>query len=492
MPQLESQPRSGFWSVRLNGRWAAMLFLAATLLVPAARAEDVTSNSNWLFEATNQLGSWIWDAHTFDKQTCQFWRKFEIPRRVKVSSALLRITVDNGYSLFLDGQAVGRGSDWRTVTEYDVTKLLTPGEHVLAVEGFNDRLEAGLIFGFQIQLADKSLVEIISDTNWLVVPDTAQNIHWRARKTALSDWHPAIAIGHMHYHPWENWPYGLTIEPPSLPVIVYFWQTGWFQITLILLCVVALGFSVWLLTQLAAQAKAQRFLQVERVRIARDIHDDLGAQLTQLVLLGEVAQREQPVESTSRTQFNQICTLGRELSQSMDEVVWAINSRRDTLHDFVNYVCKYAQIFLNATPIRCRLDVEPEIPPDAFDLPVRRNLFLAVKEALNNAAKYSQATELFLRIHRHNQKLIVIVEDAGRGFDPAQAGAERNGLHNMAQRMTEIGGTCAVASQPGAGCRVTFTVPLNPPVHRVWFWRRRPTPLDIEIPDSNSTKTHLP
>src|ERR1017187_3017180 len=132
----------------------------------------------------------------------------------------------------------------------------------------------------------------------------------------------------------------------------------------------------------------------------------------------------------------------------------SVNSRRDTLRDFAIYVCKYAQFFLNSAPIRCRLDVEPEIPPATFDLPVRRNLFLAVKEALNNAAKHSEASEVFLRLYRHNQKLTVVVEDNGRGFDPAQADAARNGMTNMTQRMGEIGGFFTVVSQPGSGCRV--------------------------------------
>jgi glucose-6-phosphate-specific signal transduction histidine kinase len=168
----------------------------------------------------------------------------------------------------------------------------------------------------------------------------------------------------------------------------------------------------------------------------------------------------------------------------LDEVVWAVNSRRDTLRDFVNYVCKYALIYLDPTPIRCRLDVEPEIPPDAFDLPVRRNLFLAVKEALNNAVKHSEAGELFLRIHRNNQKLVVVVEDNGRGFDPAQAGAERNGMTNMSQRMSEVGGECSVASQPGSGCLVEFTVPLARSRRLAWF-SLRPSP--DEMADLNAS-----
>ena len=86
----------------------------------------------------------------------------------------------------------------------------------------------------------------------------------------------------------------------------------------------------------------------------------------------------------------------------MDEVVWAINSRRDTLRDFATYVCKYAQTFFGSTPIRCRLDVEPELPTAAFDLPLRRNLFLAVKEALNNAVKHSGSAEVRISLSIEN------------------------------------------------------------------------------------------
>jgi signal transduction histidine kinase len=114
---------------------------------------------------------------------------------------------------------------------------------------------------------------------------------------------------------------------------------------------------------------------------------------------------------------------------------------------------------------------------------VRRNLFLAVKEALNNAAKHSAATELFLRIQRADQKLVVTVEDNGRGFDPAQLNGERNGLANLAQRMAEINGGCELFSAPGAGCRAVFTVPLENVARRRWFnWlRRRATGEKFEV-----------
>lgn len=440
----------------------------------ASLAEESPTNNtaNWMVEATNHMGQWIWETNTLDKQTVRFWKSFVVPPGGKVAAALLRLTVDNGYTLFFDGQEIGRGSDWRTVTEYDVTQLLSPGRHVLGVEAFNDRLEAGFIFGLRLELADGQAMEITSDDSWLIAPGEAKN--WVAKKTAPPDWHPAIIIGSMHHHPWENWPYGLATVPPVRPVAVHFWQRGWFQLLLFTTSALAVFYCIALTTRLVAQAKAQQFLNLERARIARDIHDDVGAQLTQLVLLGEVAQREQPEGSAARRQFQQFCAHARELSQAMDEVVWAVNSRRDTVRDFASYVCKYAQHFLSATPTRCRLDVEAEIPAMEFELPVRRNLFLAVKEALNNAAKHAQADELFVRIYRQEQKLIVTIEDNGIGFDPDTLKLERNGLTNLHQRMNEIGGTCEIITQPGLGCRVTFSVPLKPAKSRLGFGWFRP------------------
>jgi len=463
----------------------AFLFLP----LPKTQAAGPATNTpaDWMLEATNHLGRWIWDTNSFDKQTVRFWRAFEIPAGAKISRANLRLTVDNGYTLFLDGAQIGRGSDWRTVSEYDLTQLLDPGHHVLEVEAFNDRLEGGLIVGMEIEMPGRPVIQIVSDTDWKIVPDKGKG-RWVWPKKEAPDWRHAVVVGVLQTPPWIDWPRGLAIVPPLQPVIVHFWQRGWFQLSLLTVCLLALLFSLWLATQLASQAKAQKVLQVERIRIARDIHDDLGAQLTQLLLLGEVAQREQPEDSPARGQFTQICDRARELAQAMDEVVWAVNARRDTIRDFTSYVCKYAQLYLSATSIRCRLDVEPEIPATAFDLSVRRNLFLAVKEALNNAAKHSQADELFLRIFRRDHKLCVAVEDNGRGFDSAQTGGDRNGLTNMAQRMAEIDGTCDVSSQPGGGCLVVFTVPL-PHERRRWF--RRKTEATTDAPPVDFSQTGL-
>jgi signal transduction histidine kinase len=469
-------------------RWlSALIFSASVTAAFAAETPLTNSAANPIANATNHVGRWIWDAHVADKQTCRLWKSFEITGSSAVSHAFIRITVDNGYRLFLDGREIGRGSDWRTITEYDVTWLLNHGPHVIAVEGFNDRLEAGCIFGLEIQRLDQSVTNIVSDESWRVVPLTVRN--WTAKKNADPNWPHAVVVGTIHSHPWENWPYAAVSEPPIQPLVTHFWQQGWFQLSLAIFCVAALLFCVWLFSQLNAQSRAQLLLQVERARIARDIHDDLGARLTELLLAGEVSQSQLPAESQTRSEIAGMCEKARGLAHALDEVVWAVNSRRDTLRDFVNYVCKHALYFFQASPIRCRLDVEPNIPADAFDLPVRRNLFLAVKEALNNAAKHSGASELYLRIHRANEKLVVVIEDNGRGFDTAALKAERNGLTNMVQRMSEIHGVCRIESLPDSGTRIEFTVPLAAASQPGWFKRLRRNSPDAELLAYRDDKT---
>jgi signal transduction histidine kinase len=162
----------------------------------------------------------------------------------------------------------------------------------------------------------------------------------------------------------------------------------------------------------------------------------------------------------------------------MDEILWAVNPRRDTLRDFTAYVTKYAQEFLAPTKIQCIFEVDPEMSVAAFELPLRRSLLMAIKETLNNAVKHSGATELRLQICWQGQWLVVVVQDNGKGFDRASAKSERNGLVNMAQRMSELGGHCEVTSQPGQGCRVELKIPLKRPQQNswAWLWTAKPFP----------------
>ncbi len=479
----------------LTGLWLTPLFAgpAQSTVSSPSGATNTPAPIASILDVNYGLGSWIWARETHDKQTCRFWKSFDIPKSALVARSRLCITADNEYRLFLDGREVGHGSDWHSLTEYDLTWLLLPGPHVLAVEGFNDEEQAGVILGLKIEMEDGQIMEIASDKTWRVVPDTDRG--WLGRISAPPDWPPARVVAGVGGGPWKMKPLTTTKVPPLRPVMLQFGQAGWFQIALLSVCGIVILICLRLMAQLTVQSKAQRLLQLERARIARDIHDDLGAGLTQLVLLGEVAQSELPANSETRAQIDHLCERARELSRAMDEIVWAVNSRRDTLRDFATYVCKYAQTYLRTTQIKCRFDVEAELPPKPFDLPIRRNLFLAVKEALNNAAKHSKATELFLRIHQRGEGLLVVVEDNGKGFDLAFASQERNGLTNMSQRMNEVGGEFRISGAPDTGCRVEFhIVRMHVPQSARWLSPgedceiRRVGP--IEGPNSASS-THM-
>ena len=433
--------------------------LARNVFVIDPNADEPRSEN--ILDPTWGVGPWIWAPKTSDKQTVRFWRSFEIPRGATVARAQIHIGVDNGYRLILDGRELGTGSDWRSITEYDISLLLQSGRHVLAVEAFNDNREAGMLFGLIIELTDGRVIEIPSDADWRVVPERERG--WELMQAASSHWGRAVVVsaflprdGHWH----ARRPTMTVKVPVLLPLERHFWQRGWFQMALWGIVVVTFLLYLRVVAKLTLQSKAQAMLDTERARIARDIHDELGARLTELALEGEVVQTELPVGSPVRPRLEALCEKARAVSGAMDEVVWMVNSRRDTLRDFANFACKHAQRFLSQTPIRCRLDVEGDLPEALFELPVRRNLLLGVKEALNNAAKYSRATEVMLSIHRRGQMLLVVVEDNGEGFEPDQADTSRNGLTNMAERMKEVGGECRIIARPGGGCRVEFQVPL--------------------------------
>jgi signal transduction histidine kinase len=166
----------------------------------------------------------------------------------------------------------------------------------------------------------------------------------------------------------------------------------------------------------------------------------------------------------------QISDTARELTQAVDEIVWAVNPRQDTLDGLVNYICQFAQEYLTVAGIQCRLDVPGSLPPLPLSADMRHNLFLAVKEALNNIVKHARAREVRLRLIQEDGRLTLVIEDDGRGFDAATAlvvgtsapgtpgSIKGQGLENLANRLSSVGGRCSITSEPGRGTRVELNV----------------------------------
>jgi len=215
------------------------------------------------------------------------------------------------------------------------------------------------------------------------------------------------------------------------------------------------------------QTERQRELEGERTRIARDLHDDLGATLTQIRFLSAVESRDSQLPETTRDRMGKVSEKSREMVASLDEIVWAVNPANDSLPVLANYLCHFAEEFFRPTQIHCRLDVDDSLPPMPLTSEVRHNLYLAVREALNNIAKHSRATEVWLRIYsRPPGEIHFIIEDNGCGF--ASVANTGNGLANMRQRLEKTGGRFEFETRPGAGvvCRFYLPVKIQSPPKR--------------------------
>jgi signal transduction histidine kinase len=266
---------------------------------------------------------------------------------------------------------------------------------------------------------------------------------------------------------------GAQIAFAALP---YFWQTVWFRILSGAATLAAGGGIVWLdarrrMRRKLERLERQRSLEQERTRIANDIHDDLGVQLTRIGMLSDPARIALQGSEQASADLNRIYTATHELTRAMDEIVWAVNPHHDTFESLVNYLHKFAQDFLEAADLRCRLDMPIQLPSWPLSAEVRHNLFLAFKETLNNVVKHANATEVRISLALETAAFTLAIEDNGRGFVlentedgiislPAQQG-RGNGLRNMKHRLAEINGCCEITSVPGRGTQVTFVLPVK-------------------------------
>ena len=245
-----------------------------------------------------------------------------------------------------------------------------------------------------------------------------------------------------------------------------FWQTAWFKLggVFFILAIVAA------VVRYISTQKLQRQLQVhqqretlerERARIARDLHDQIGANLTQVALLGEMAEADKDAPAEIEQHARQISQTARETTRGLDEIVWAVNPANDTLDGLVNYAGKYAQEYLALAGLRCRADLPAQLPAILIPPEVRHNVFLAFKEAVHNVVKHAQATEARIRLRLEPEQLILEVEDNGRGVPNLDSKQNRNGMRNMKKRMNDIRGEFSIGPAPERGTIVRLTAPIN-------------------------------
>jgi signal transduction histidine kinase len=207
-----------------------------------------------------------------------------------------------------------------------------------------------------------------------------------------------------------------------------------------------------------------RMVEQERTRVARDLHDELGAGLTELGILGELGNNAAIPPDEKNRYLQQLTGLTRNLVAGLDEIVWATNPHYDSLASMVTYYSFFADRFLKLAGIACRLRVPENFPEYPVNSQIRHGVFLAFKEALNNVVRHAQATEVELKIQTDGDDLVISIRDNGRGMAPGVAAAPgTDGLSGMRERLQQFRGSCRITSNPGEGAIVEFRLPLIQP-----------------------------
>jgi signal transduction histidine kinase/ligand-binding sensor domain-containing protein len=262
---------------------------------------------------------------------------------------------------------------------------------------------------------------------------------------------------------WNETPLALAFEvAPAL------WQTLWFRATMLILFTGLVAGVVRYAAAVKLRRKLQRLeqahlLERERTRISRDLHDDLGARLTQMAFLTDLAADESGAPAAMQTQLKDVSRQARSAVQSLDETVWLVNPQKDTLPHLIAYLATYAEQFFQTTRIHCRQEICRDAPERPLPGALRRDIFLLVKEALNNVLKHSAAKEVWLRIAVRGPLLRIVIQDDGRGFDLAHTKNHRQGLENMQRRAAAAGIKFRLHAAVGKGTRVTLRGRLPAP-----------------------------
>jgi len=199
--------------------------------------------------------------------------------------------------------------------------------------------------------------------------------------------------------------------------------------------------------------KSQQALEKERLRIAQDIHDDLGARVTEISLISALAKSKPAFPESANADFDRISGLSRELVSALYETVWAVNPENDNLDALGNYLCQITNKLCEQAQLPCRFEIS-ELPAAVqVSSQTRHNIIMAVKEAVHNIIKHAKATEVTLAAAYDGRALAISIRDNGCGFAESSSPAG-NGLTNIRRRVKTIGGHCSILSTVGKGTLV--------------------------------------
>jgi len=267
---------------------------------------------------------------------------------------------------------------------------------------------------------------------------------------------------------------GASIKIAIVPPV---WMTWWFRTVAIMMMLAAVAsaakyISVRKFKKRVEELEHRHALENERKRISKDMHDELGANLTRIAILSEISKNAAGDSDRLQTNLEKIAETARATIDGMSEIIWAINPQNNTLDNLSAYLRKCAAAVFEMTPVQCHLDFPETVPDHPISAEFRRHIFMVVKEAMHNVVKHAKATEVEMKLISNDHTLEILIKDNGQGFVPATiSGAETpngrgvsgggNGLPNMNKRMAEVGGQFEIQSQPQRGTTVRIFTKIN-------------------------------
>jgi signal transduction histidine kinase/ligand-binding sensor domain-containing protein len=251
----------------------------------------------------------------------------------------------------------------------------------------------------------------------------------------------------------------ITINPP-------FWQTLWFKCAIALL--IALMIFAWVryiisrkVRMKTQELQKQHALNLERLRISKDVHDDIGSGLSKISLLSEMASMKINNNIAPNQDIEHISNVSKELVDNMHDLIWVLNPENTTLDNLVSRIREYCADYMDGVACILELSFHDDIPDLNISREVQRNIFSTIKEALNNAVRHANATRINVTLNIVQEVFSIEVADNGKGFASKETQDRGNGLRNMKQRLGSIGGTCVITSAPDKGTRVALTISLS-------------------------------
>jgi signal transduction histidine kinase/ligand-binding sensor domain-containing protein len=251
----------------------------------------------------------------------------------------------------------------------------------------------------------------------------------------------------------------------TLKVEPAFWQTVWFLSLVLLIIIIATALIVRKINSIRYINKInaleqEHAIEKERLRISKDMHDEVGASLTRISILSEIAKSRQQEPAKSQEVIQQISEIAGNVVDELSEIIWAMNPKNDSLDNFAAYVRRYASTYLEPTATLIKFHFPNDIPALHMPAELRRNLFLTIKEALHNIVKHAKAENVLITLQIDKKHLNIIMKDDGDGFSEELLTETGNGLVNMRRRMEECGGTFRLVSGKGKGTEIAVSVEL--------------------------------